>query len=122
MDFSKLTLDHIDAFDKEFIKKLGWGDFIALYARCKELGRGYLFGGKMGAIGSGLPIYARDNIALEKNREGKWGISVSMCGPDFLENPEIIDVKTFIKHMLELGVPQEKLDEFLVYKVNWDDF
>lgn len=122
MDFSKFTPEQIDALDKEFIEKLSWGDFITLYERNKELGRGYLFGGKMSAIGGGQPVYARDNISLEKKQDGTWGIWVGMCGPDFIEKPKIIDEKTFIKCMLDLGVTQEKLDEFLKYKVNWDDF
>ena len=121
MDFSNYTLEQIDALDRNFIKTLSWGDFQSFYSRNKELGRCYLVGGKKNRIDYGEPHYAKDNKSLYTKEDGTWGIGVWMCGPDFIENPEVVDEETFVQVMLKLGVSQQKIDEFIKYEINWDD-
>ena len=31
-----------------------------------------------------------------------------MCGPDFIENPDVVDENTFVQAMLKIGVSQQK--------------
>ena len=67
-------------------------------------------------------MYAARPKALTKKDDGGWEIVVRMCSPRLEENPVCVDEKTFIKTMLDEGVPQSKIDEFIAYEVNWDDF
>ena len=122
IDFSKLSLELIDALDEDFVKKLDWVDYQAFYARNKELGRCYQVGGKQKYIDKGNPYYGKDSKVLQKKNDGTWEIGVFACGPGFIENPNVVDENTFIETMLELGVSKEKINEFIKYEVNWDDF
>lgn len=122
MDFSKLTIEQIDALDKDFVKNLNEVDFQAFYSRNKELGRSYKVGGKQKFINNGEPYYGKDSKVLQKKSDGTWEIGVFACGPGFIENPGVVDEKVFREIMLSLGVSKEKIDEFIAYEINWEDF
>jgi hypothetical protein len=122
MDFSNYTIEQIDALEEEVIKHLGENDYYSFLERNKELGRKYEVGGKQGFSNPGVSYYGSGSKALSKNENGEWDIGVSACGPDFEENPRVVDEETFIRTMLELGVSKEKINEFIAYEVNWDDF
>lgn len=122
MNFSGLTKEQIDALGKDFVKNLEWVDFQGFYIRNKELGRAYKAGGKQKRINEGEPYYGKDSKVLQKRNDGTWEIGVFACSPGFIENPDIVDEETFIRTMLGLGVSKEKIDEFIKYEVNWDDF
>lgn len=57
-----------------------------------------------------------------KESNGKWEIVIAPIAPEFIGNPLEVNEKTFVRRMLGLGVAKEKLDEFIAYEVNWDDF
>jgi hypothetical protein len=122
IDFSGLSLEVIDALDKTYLKTLDEGDFENFYARNKELGRSYKIGGKQKFVDPGELFYGKDSKVLQKRPDGTWEIGVFACGPGFTENPSVVDEKTFIDKMLQLGVTQEKIDDFINYEINWDDF
>ena len=122
MDFSNYTIEQMDALDHEVIKHLEDTDYFSYLARNKKLGRPYEVGGIQKDIEEGKPRYANRPKALTKKDDGSWEIGVWMCGPRFEENPICVDEKSFIKTMLDEGVSQSKIDEFIAYEVNWDDF
>lgn len=122
MDFSNYTIEQMDALDHEVIKHLEDNDYFSYLARNNKLGRPYEVGGIQKDIEEGKPRYANRPKALSKKDDGSWEILVWMCGPRFEENPICVDEKTFIKTMLGEGVSQSKIDEFIAYEVNWDDF
>lgn len=49
-------------------------------------------------------------------------IVISPIQSEFLQEPKEVDEKTFVKMMSALGVPTNKLHEFLEYEIDWDSF
>ena len=122
MDFSNYTLTQMDSLEPETIKNLSKEDYYSYLKRNNELGRSYEMGGKQKRVNVGQPYYSCGSKSLSKNEDGKWEIGVWICGPVFEENPFAVDEETFVKNMFELGVPKEKIDEFINYEINWDNF
>ena len=122
LDFSKITLKEIDALNKDFVKNLNENDFISFYKRNIELGRHYKIGGKQKYMNKETPVYSSDSKTLIKKDDDTWEIWISALGPEYIENPNIVDEETFVKTMSELGMSKEKLDEFINYTVSWEDF
>lgn len=81
----------------------------------------YLVGGLRKGIGEGTPYYGKGAKLLEETEQG-WRIVVSPIQSEFLQEPKEVDEATFIKLMLNLGVPASKLQEFLKYEVDWENF
>ncbi len=81
----------------------------------------YLVGGMRKGLSEGKPYYGQGVKLLEETNEG-WRILVSPIQSEFLQEPQEVNEATFIKLMLNLGVPATKLQEFLKYEVDWENF
>ena len=80
----------------------------------------YLIGGKQELINNGKPYYGTKEKMLD-NIAGKWEMVLLLCEPSFKEPPTEVNEETFIETMVELGVSEETISDFINYEVNWED-
>ena len=121
MDFSSYTKEDLDNLPEEVFSIFSEADYQAYLQRNKELGRFYEVGGNQKHFFD-EPFYGNGAKALSKKDNGEWEIGTWACGPAFDKYPRVVDEETFIKIMLEKGVPGKKINEFIKYEVNWDEF
>jgi hypothetical protein len=96
-------------------------EFMKKYLENKELGKMYMYDGittSAQAIHNDFrtPIekyYGNPGKRLALDTKGNWKIAVGAgLIPDFVTEPRFMDEEEFSRAMLELGVPEELLNEY----------
>lgn len=108
-----------DLKKKSTIISRGLSDLETLESR--KSGKSYMIGEFKD---TGEPYYGMvRGSKMLVNDNGNWKISVLLaCGEGFTETTIKVDEETFIKTMLSLGVSKEKIDEFIAYEIDWENF